>query len=69
MDDRKSYLKQIFIGTVAIYVVFIVLLAVGVGIAVSVVDSDTECYRSIIFFTVLSFIVIILGDYTLTMSL
>jgi hypothetical protein len=68
-DAYASYYRQVRIGSWVIYIVFLLFIAVACGISVSVVNSTMDAYRAIIFFTVLAFIVIIIGSYVLTISL
>ena len=65
----QNYYKQLRIGSWIIYIIFLIFIAVGAGIAASVLNSTMDAYRAILFFSVLAFIVIIIGSYVLTFSL
>ena len=67
-QNYQSYSKQVTIGTWIIYIVLLIFLAIACGLAVGLANSSQEIYRIIVFFVVLTGIVIIIGAYTLTIG-
>lgn len=68
IESYKAYQRQVFVGTCLIFVILLVCLAVACGLAVAVVNSSQEVYRAIVFFSVLVTIVIIIGAYSIAVS-
>lgn len=69
ISSYKSYYKQVFIGTILIYIIFLIFIGLGCGLAVSVVNSNQDQWRAVLFFVVIAAIVISIGSYVLTFSL
>jgi len=68
-EGRRAFTKRVRIMSYVLYAVIIVLLSVFVGMGLAVADSNQDLLQAILLFTMLAFLGIAIGTYTLTVSL